>query len=89
MLRTMNAGGFSLNLALPDLWQQEAVRALRGGSDVVVDAPTGAGKTWIFELLVKGGWKGPGGVHGADAGAGERQAIGVAAAGMECGDCDG
>ena len=54
----MNAGGFSLNLALPDLWQQEAVRALRGGSDVVVDAPTGAGKTWIFELLVKGGWKG-------------------------------
>ncbi|HVK59571.1 MAG TPA: DEAD/DEAH box helicase, partial [Candidatus Kapabacteria bacterium] len=38
-------------LTLPDLWQQEAVRALRAGSDVVVDAPTGAGKTFIFELL--------------------------------------
>jgi len=27
------------------------VRALRAGKDVVVDAPTGAGKTYIFELL--------------------------------------
>ncbi len=35
---------------LPDLWQQEAVSALRGGRDVVVHAPTGAGKTLIFEL---------------------------------------
>jgi len=33
-----------------DLWQQEAVSALRGGKDVVVQAPTGAGKTLIFEL---------------------------------------
>src|SRR5207302_15905 len=32
-------------------WQQEAVRALREGKDVIVDAPTGAGKTYIFELL--------------------------------------
>ena len=36
---------------LPDAWQHEAVRALREGRDVVVDAPTGAGKTFIFELL--------------------------------------
>ncbi|MGH7937490.1 MAG: DEAD/DEAH box helicase, partial [Chthoniobacterales bacterium] len=36
---------------MPDLWQQEAVRALQAGRDVVVHAPTGAGKTYIFELL--------------------------------------
>ena len=36
---------------VPDLWQQEAVRALQAGRDVVVHAPTGAGKTYIFELL--------------------------------------
>ncbi|MGB8342974.1 MAG: DEAD/DEAH box helicase, partial [Chthoniobacterales bacterium] len=35
---------------VPDLWQQEAVRALQAGKDVVVHAPTGAGKTYIFEL---------------------------------------
>lgn len=41
----------SLNrVLLPDLWQQEAVSALRAGRDVVVHAPTGAGKTLIFEL---------------------------------------
>ena len=40
----------SVALDLPDLWQQEAVRALRDGKDVVVHAPTGAGKTRIFEL---------------------------------------
>lgn len=39
-------------LSLPDLWQQEAVRALRNGEDVIVDAPTGAGKTRVFELFV-------------------------------------
>jgi superfamily II DNA/RNA helicase len=37
-------------VALPDLWQQQAVTALRAGNDVVVQAPTGAGKTLIFEL---------------------------------------
>jgi superfamily II DNA/RNA helicase len=37
-------------VTIPDLWQQEAVAALREGSDVVVQAPTGAGKTLIFEL---------------------------------------
>ena len=35
---------------VPDLWQQQAVAALRAGTDVVVQAPTGAGKTLIFEL---------------------------------------
>ncbi|MGC8744711.1 MAG: DEAD/DEAH box helicase [Verrucomicrobiia bacterium] len=35
---------------IPDLWQQQAVVALREGKDVVVHAPTGAGKTLIFEL---------------------------------------
>ena len=38
-------------MVVPDLWQQEAVRALRDGKDVVVQAPTGSGKTFIFELL--------------------------------------
>src|SRR5213594_2415149 len=37
-------------VTLPDLWQQEAVAALRAGKDVVVQAPNGAGKTLIFEL---------------------------------------
>src|SRR5437762_4084666 len=35
---------------VPDLWQQQAISALREGQDVVVQAPTGAGKTLIFEL---------------------------------------
>ncbi len=37
-------------MLVPDLWQQEAITALRQGRDVVVHAPTGAGKTLIFEL---------------------------------------
>ena len=36
-------------LRLPDAWQAEAIRALAAGDDVVVQAPTGAGKTFIFE----------------------------------------
>ncbi|MEP6668900.1 MAG: DEAD/DEAH box helicase [Chthoniobacter sp.] len=40
------------NLVIPDLWQQDAVRALREGRDVVVHAPTGAGKTYVFELFL-------------------------------------
>lgn len=47
--------GFPINLALPDLWQQEAVRHLQARRDVIVDAPTGAGKTHIFELIFKSG----------------------------------
>ena len=35
---------------VPDAWQQQAVTALRAGKDVVVHAPTGAGKTLVFEL---------------------------------------
>jgi superfamily II DNA/RNA helicase len=42
-------------VTVPDLWQQEAVAALRAGRDVVVQAPTGAGKTLIFELWSKAG----------------------------------
>ncbi|MFM8336840.1 MAG: DEAD/DEAH box helicase, partial [Opitutaceae bacterium] len=34
---------------LPDRWQAEALAGLRDGRDVIVDAPTGAGKTYIFE----------------------------------------
>ena len=45
-LKTLEA-----SLRIPDLWQQQAVAALRAGRDVVVHAPTGAGKTYIFELL--------------------------------------
>ena len=42
---------FARSLVIPDLWQQQAVRALRAGQDVVVHAPTGAGKTYIFDLF--------------------------------------
>ena len=38
---------------VPDLWQQQAITALKGGKDVVVQAPTGAGKTLIFEQWSK------------------------------------
>src|SRR5437867_10706665 len=37
-------------VTVPDVWQQQAVTALREGKDVVVQAPTGSGKTLIFEL---------------------------------------
>jgi superfamily II DNA/RNA helicase len=37
-------------VTVPDLWQQQAVAALRMGSDVVTQAPTGSGKTLVFEL---------------------------------------
>jgi len=42
-------------MIFPDLWQQQAVRELREGKDVVVHAPTGAGKTLIFELWSNAG----------------------------------
>ena len=41
------------HLKLPDPWQHEAVSRSREGHDVIVCAPTGAGKTYIFELLVQ------------------------------------
>jgi hypothetical protein len=40
-------------LRLPDAWQAEAIRALAAGDDVIVQAPTGAGKTFIFEQYVQ------------------------------------
>ncbi len=45
----------STALTVPDLWQQRAVNLLEAGNDVIVDAPTGSGKTYIFELLVEQG----------------------------------
>src|SRR6195256_466805 len=50
-------GNLSLlnQVTVPDLWQQEAVSALRSGQDVVVQAPTGSGKTLIFELWSNAG----------------------------------
>jgi superfamily II DNA/RNA helicase len=42
--------GSLTQVTVPDLWQQQAVAALRAGQDVVVQAPTGSGKTLIFEL---------------------------------------
>ena len=42
-------------VTVPDLWQQQAVVALREGHDVVVQAPTGSGKTLIFELWANNG----------------------------------
>ena len=42
-------------VSVPDLWQQEAVSALRAGRDVVVQAPTGSGKTLVFELWANQG----------------------------------
>lgn len=49
----MSLQSIDINLTLPDLWQQDSVRRIQNGEDVVVDAPTGAGKTYIFELLVE------------------------------------
>jgi len=43
--------GFSVGLVIPDLWQQEAIRALQQGKDVVVQARNGSGKTYIFEPI--------------------------------------
>ena len=43
---------------LPDLWQQAALKALDRGEDVVLQAPTGAGKTHVFELFVENGHRG-------------------------------
>ena len=40
-------------LLIPDLWQQRAVNLLAAGHDVIIDAPTGSGKTYIFELIVE------------------------------------
>ncbi len=54
----MSTDSATQHLKLPDLWQQEAVTALQKGQDVIVQAPTGAGKTYIFELFRQKGLKG-------------------------------
>ena len=41
----LNAAPSLNQLTIPDLWQQQAETALREGCDVVVQAPTGSGKT--------------------------------------------
>ena len=47
--------GLQVQLKVPDLWQQEAIRAITNREDVIVAAPTGAGKTFVFESLVNAG----------------------------------
>lgn len=42
-------------LVLPDPWQAKAIQALRDGLDVVLSAPTGAGKTYVFERWAEQG----------------------------------
>ena len=54
----MNSSQFGQTLALPDTWQRKALNFLREGRDVVLHAPTGAGKTFVFEQLIESGWKG-------------------------------
>lgn len=46
-------GLFGDIVRIPDFWQSEAVGHLAAGRDVVIDAPTGAGKTYVFELFVE------------------------------------
>lgn len=46
------------DVTLPDLWQLDALSALRAGEDVVLQAPTGAGKTLVFERWVEAGFRG-------------------------------
>ncbi len=65
--RTRIAEPFANHLSLPDIWQQEAIRALKSGHDVIVDAPTGAGKTFIFETYLAGDGRRPGLADGRQA----------------------
>ena len=53
-----NSTQFGERLSLPDGWQRKALNCLRDGDDVVLHAPTGAGKTYVFEQLIESGWKG-------------------------------
>ncbi|MDR0532813.1 MAG: DEAD/DEAH box helicase [Verrucomicrobiales bacterium] len=48
-------GGFEIlqNLVLPDAWQAEAIQHLRRNRDVIISAPTGAGKTFVFEKYIE------------------------------------
>lgn len=42
---------FGQTFRVPDSWQAEAVAHLKAGRDVVLHAPTGTGKTFVFELF--------------------------------------
>ncbi|MBN37023.1 MAG: DEAD/DEAH box helicase [Opitutae bacterium] len=53
-----NSNRFGERISLPDSWQRKALASLRDGKDVVLHAPTGAGKTFVFEQLLESGWKG-------------------------------
>lgn len=53
-----NSSNFGERISLPDSWQRKALGYLRDGKDVVLHAPTGAGKTYVFEQLIESGWKG-------------------------------
>lgn len=44
-------GELDIHLKIPDLWQQDALHLIKKGEDVVVNAPTGAGKTYLVELI--------------------------------------
>lgn len=49
---------FSEDLKFPDFWQTEVVRAMQEGRDVLLYAPTGAGKTYAFEIFFTRHFKG-------------------------------
>ena len=53
-----NSDEFGGRIFLPDSWQRQALNELRGGKDVVLHAPTGAGKTFVFEQWIEAGFKG-------------------------------
>ncbi len=53
-----NTNNFGERISLPDSWQRKALGFLREGNDLVLHAPTGAGKTYVFEQLIESGWKG-------------------------------
>lgn len=43
------------HVQLPDLWQTDAIRSIKANHDVVLDAPTGAGKTFVLEQVIESG----------------------------------
>ena len=53
-----NINQFGETLSLPDFWQRKALNLLREEIDVVLHAPTGAGKTFVSEKLIESGWRG-------------------------------
>ena len=53
-----NIDEFGGRIFIPDSWQRQALNELRGGKDLVLHAPTGAGKTFVFEQWMEGGFKG-------------------------------